>query len=226
MASQSNMYFSHRVLFFLESLDSKDIQINDEIQGILISLCHTFKNDSPNLYEASHDIVTKSEMQLAIETYKKLEMLPDEKLKLQKYKIMASDISLPKYDFTMGVKTPLVNDHGYLSTPFFVFSLTNLGARLLQSHNKEEALFEGLQNINMHLPAAVYVPFVNGSMRNYVVLHIKVMEAKIFVTKERAPYLICLEVFRPEEAKFKDKIKDLDKSESDSENDDSENGKS
>ena len=47
-------------------------------------------------------------------------------------------------------------------------------------------------------------------MRNYVALHIKVMEAKVFVTKERAPFLMCLEVFRPEENQFKEKLQELD----------------
>ena len=121
----------------------------------------------------------------------------------------------------MGVPTTLVNENGYLSTPFFVFSLTNLCTRILKAEDREEALFDGLQKINMHLPSAVYIPFVNASMRNYVVLHIKVMEAKVFVTKERAPFLICIEVFRPEENKFKEKIEEIDESTS-SENTDSE----
>lgn len=62
----------------------------------------------------------------------------------------------------------------------------------------------------MHLPSAVYIPFVSTSMRNYSVLHINVMEAKVFVTKERAPFLVCIEVFRPEEHKFRDKIDQID----------------
>lgn len=32
-----------------------------------------------------------------------------------------------------------------------------------------------------------------------MVLHIPISEAKVFTTKERAPYLICIEVFRPYE---------------------------
>ena len=34
-------------------------------------------------------------------------------------------------------------------------------------------------------------------MRNYTILNIVVEEAKIFQTKERAPLLLCIEVFRP-----------------------------
>jgi len=36
-------------------------------------------------------------------------------------------------------------------------------------------------------------------MRNYAVLHIAADEARIFVTKERAPLMLCLECYRPEE---------------------------
>lgn len=37
------------------------------------------------------------------------------------------------------------------------------------------------------------------SIRNFAVLHIVTGEAKVFQTKERAPLLLCLEAFRPEE---------------------------
>lgn len=140
---------------------------------------------------------------------------------MQQYKkcITASNIKLGLFDFTLQKNTSLVNDSGYLSTPFFVMCLTNLGSIILNAQNREEALFDGLQQINKHLPANVYIPFVNESMRNYVVLHIKAMESKIFVTKSRAPYLICVEVFRPEESKFQSKIDEADEHSTDSESD-------
>jgi phosphatidylinositol 4-kinase B len=56
-----------------------------------------------------------------------------------------------------------------------------------------------LQNINQHLPASVYIPFVQNSTRNYCVLHIPPEEARVFQTKERAPILLAIEVFRPDE---------------------------
>ena len=49
------------------------------------------------------------------------------------------------------------------------------------------------------LPASVYLPFVNQSMRNYAVLHIVAEETRIFRTKERCPLLLCIEVYRPAE---------------------------
>jgi len=62
---------------------------------------------------------------------------------------------------------------------------------------KKAFLKQKLCEINRKLPAQVYIPFVHKSMRNYAVLNIPVEEAKIFQTKERAPLLLCIEVFRP-----------------------------
>ena len=53
--------------------------------------------------------------------------------------------------------------------------------------------------INQHLPASVYIPFVGNSTRNNCVLHIPPEEARVFQTKERAPIMLCIEVFRPDE---------------------------
>ena len=51
--------------------------------------------------------------------------------------------------------------------------------------------------MNEQLPGAVYIPFVSQSMRNYAVLHIAAYESRIFRTKERAPIMLCVEVYRP-----------------------------
>lgn len=52
--------------------------------------------------------------------------------------------------------------------------------------------------MNRRLPASVYIPFVNSTIRNFTILHIVIAEAKVFQTKERAPLLLCIEAFRPE----------------------------
>lgn len=36
-------------------------------------------------------------------------------------------------------------------------------------------------------------------MRNYTVLKICVEETRLFMTRERAPFMLCVEVYRPEE---------------------------
>lgn len=63
--------------------------------------------------------------------------------------------------------------------------------------NQLEYLHHKLKEINKQLPAAVYLPFVHASKRNYAVLHIAADESRIFKTKERAPLLLCIEVYRP-----------------------------
>lgn len=49
------------------------------------------------------------------------------------------------------------------------------------------------------MPAQVYIPFVNKSIRNYAVLNILAEEAKVFITKERAPLMLTFEMYRPTE---------------------------
>ena len=88
----------------------------------------------------------------------------------------------------------------FKSTPLFIESLTELSQRVLyQVGDKKQALIEGLTTINQGLPSNVYIPFVNNSWRNYAVLNICENESKLFITKSRAPFMICLEIYRPEE---------------------------
>lgn len=58
--------------------------------------------------------------------------------------------------------------------------------------------------MNLKLPACVYVPFTKSksmvysdSNQYYNVVNIVVEETKIFSTKMRAPFYICLEVYNP-----------------------------
>ena len=78
-------------------------------------------------------------------------------------------------------------------------ALTEISLALIHIADRKAFLKTELSKLNRCLPAAVYIPFVNSSMRNYAVLHIAVEEAKVFQTKERAPLLLCIEVFRPDE---------------------------
>ena len=90
--------------------------------------------------------------------------------------------------------------NAYLSTPQFINTLTDLCDEVMKFHNPQDKmkhLKKRLCEINRKLPAQVYLPFVSKSMRNYAVLNIVVEEAKIFQTKERAPILMCFEVYRP-----------------------------
>ena len=117
-------------------------------------------------------------------------------------KISISDIALGEFDMEEeeGVVS---NDTGYMNTPNFTKALTDLCDAVLKSDQREKTLLDGLDKINGHLPAFVYLPFVADSTRNYAVLHIRINEAKVFCTKSRAPFLCVFEVYRPEELKFK-----------------------
>lgn len=85
--------------------------------------------------------------------------------------------------------------------------LTDISLKLINVPNRKEYLNEELAKINSRLPSSVYIPFVNSSMRNYAVLHIVASETKVFQTKERAPLLLCIEAFRPEELQLCKKSK-------------------
>ena len=90
--------------------------------------------------------------------------------------------------------------NAFFSTPGFICTLTELCDEVLvHNENQKEFLKEGLREINEKLPRAVYIPFVSKGLRNCCVLRICVEETRLFVTKSRAPFLICLEVYRPEE---------------------------
>jgi phosphatidylinositol 4-kinase B len=107
------------------------------------------------------------------------------------------------------------NKNPYMATLFFINTLTSISQSLLHSPNKTEYLIAELKKLNKMLPAGVYVPFNIFKARNCAVLHIPVSEARVFTTKERAPYKICIEIFRPykeikhsNQKKAKEKLRD------------------
>lgn len=91
-----------------------------------------------------------------------------------------------------------------MATPRFIKCLTDVSQKLgmmkdVPKIEKTNILKKELNRINAHLPASVYIPFVQNSTRNYCVLHIPPDEVRVFQTKERAPILLSIEVFRPDE---------------------------
>ena len=85
----------------------------------------------------------------------------------------------------------------YLSTPLFIKELTKISDDLITQPNQAAYLREKLREVNRQLPASVYIPFLSDKARNYAVLHIAADESRIFKTKERAPVMLTLEVYRP-----------------------------
>ncbi len=49
--------------------------------------------------------------------------------------------------------------------------------------------------MNHRLPATIYIPFTNQCYQDLNIVNIVSDEARVFSTKERAPYYICLESF-------------------------------
>lgn len=77
--------------------------------------------------------------------------------------------------------------------------LTDISVKILKSENKMKFLHESLAKINKNLPATAYVPILSKLHRNYMALNIAEQESRLFITAEKAPFLICVEVFQPQE---------------------------
>ena len=89
--------------------------------------------------------------------------------------------------------------NAYLSTPKFIKYLTDISELIATETNKKAALKRELRKLNQYLPASVYIPFCQDSLRNYAVLHIPPEEVTIFQTKSRAPFMFTVELYRPDE---------------------------
>lgn len=95
----------------------------------------------------------------------------------------------------------------FKSTINFFDDLFAISQQLGTVDNKKAFLKKALREMNERLPACVYIPFSKSKVLKILdfirlsnVLNIVASECRIFSTKERAPYYICLEVFSPEEA--------------------------
>jgi hypothetical protein len=89
--------------------------------------------------------------------------------------------------------------NAYLSTPRFIKYLTDISELISSEQDKKAALTRELRKLNTHLPASVYIPFCQESIRNYAVLHVNPEEVHVFQTKTRCPYMITIEMYRPDE---------------------------
>lgn len=89
--------------------------------------------------------------------------------------------------------------NAYLSTPRFIKYLTDISELISKEQDKKAALKRELRKLNQSLPAAVYIPFCQDSIRNYAVLHIPPEEVAVFQTKTRAPFMCTVEMYRPDE---------------------------
>lgn len=99
-------------------------------------------------------------------------------------KVQVQDLNLASFESTINFYNSLCSISEEISTSKDVnSSLSYLKSKLIE--------------INMYLPSNVYLPFLE--IRNYAVVHISVSETRIFKTKNRAPFLVVLELIRLEE---------------------------
>ena len=89
----------------------------------------------------------------------------------------------------------------FLSEINFFDNLCNICEMIRETHidNQLKLLQYEMSEINKLLPSNVYIPFLSETIRNYVIVHIPVSEVTIFRTKNRAPYMITIELIRIDE---------------------------
>lgn len=94
-----------------------------------------------------------------------------------------------------------INLISFLSTIAFVDSLCNICKNTKNIPMEEQIIYlkRELSDLNKNLPSNVYVPFLNNSFRNYVIVHMPISELKIFRTKTRVLYMTTIELVRIEE---------------------------
>lgn len=93
------------------------------------------------------------------------------------------------------------NLNSFLSNVNFIEILCQTCDKMKNIPNDQQMNFlKGeFTRINKLLPSNIYIPFVKDSIRNYVICHIPISEMKIFRTKNRAPYMLTIEVIRIDE---------------------------
>lgn len=81
----------------------------------------------------------------------------------------------------------------------FFDCLKEISNAMVRAPKRLEFLQQAIKALNAKLPASVYLPFSSSFYRNCVILHIAVSEARVFATKERAPFKLAFEIFCPHE---------------------------
>ncbi|CAG9313004.1 PI4KB_4 [Blepharisma stoltei] len=214
---KTSFHFSHRVYWFLKSTDFSLLDLPGIDPDHLIESVEKVSQESHPIYLGKgtelFQLMVSMGMEFNLNSSKKsfsdiLEEEPEDIAILRdlihEYNLtgkVESDIPdkiNPKYiPLNPFPKGNIVD--GYHSTLWFVEKLTQISIRILHSPKKSETLKEELKELNQLLPACAYIPFNNPIARNCAVLHIIANEARVFTTKERAPYKICVEIFRPYE---------------------------
>lgn len=164
--SKLSFYFAHAYYFYINSLEK--VITEDEIQVFkkVSDYKHKFLEEMNRLYEGQmlnsvefflgekvKTVPVKSDIGYLIKMYGSKEVYKESSLTVK-----ATDITLPNYSSHFkGFEEPEL--YSFRSTINFFEDLFIASEELKNYENKKEKLKEYLQEINLKLPASVYVPF-------------------------------------------------------------------
>ncbi|CAD8063214.1 unnamed protein product [Paramecium sonneborni] len=194
---QNNFFFAHLTYFQLKSLSqivNKQVIQLKEVMKFLDEYQDSMKRQFGDEYLINgQEFVSHNPNQEVILIYGTA--VYDQ----QTPKINANEINIKQY-VSMNQEDEEIKEKniGFLSTINFWNDIIRISERLYRAYPQIISLKADLQRINQNLPSCVYIPFVKDQIRNYVILNIVASECKVFSTKERSPFYICLEIYRPD----------------------------
>ena len=192
-----SFFFSHKVLWFINSIDFLAIQEPVLDISILIKQIEEVSRESFTLFLGNSEKIKKY--------LKKIGESENNAKKKENTQIMneyrkgtyKGDVD-PEYIPLSPFPNDFISDPFY-STICFLDSLRDISFSLTKSSNRLKFLRESLKLINKNLPAGIYLPFNSPYAKNCSVLHIPIAEATVFSTKDRAPFKIAIEIYCPYE---------------------------
>ena len=230
-------FFAHRVIWFLKSMLTSDMNINNSMNKKILDIIHIiqtiYKSDSEENKKILNNYCIAGGKVYAdfIEKYysSKNENVETEKNKVNIEKTNlnnAMKINIyTKYGYCTNSEDVIsdgginsikqidesdINLTAFLSNINFFDHLTKICERirfLTTPETRQSELFKEIIKINEYLPCNIYIPFSNKEMRNYIIGHISIKDTKVFKTKERAPIILTFECFRLEEYCYDQKMK-------------------
>lgn len=210
---------SPEILYLADSLRLVKLISKAEMTDLLENdLLHLIQMHKPDLKDSQlkDDATSKALLKLKSDLFAHLAQNKDGSVDEEKKDNELPYASIRSMLSTMGIKlkpyvsifwTPDSVDNSdrdlkiraFLSTPGFINDLADISVKIIRSTNKKKYLKKQLDKINERLPATCYVPVLRKDQRNYMVLSIASSESRLFITAEKAPFLINLEVFQPQE---------------------------
>jgi len=214
--SQTDPYFAHLFYWYINSLSlSIDDSKGQNAIGRIMNLCsrepqaQLFIRDYESFYAGLEKRLDKEEYQEKIKDIQirqaKLIQFLDQYKSANFNNFIPIDFTLQGSDLEMKpyVSPFYEGNEAYSSNPFnstilFFEDLYLIAQAMTKADNKLKFLKRRLRKLNKALPSSVYIPFVKDSVRCYSILDVVVEETRVFSTKERSPFYICLEIFNPQ----------------------------